>query len=537
MTKTKLIFAAALAFVVSCANDDTTNKQTEQEPGTEGLTSFVEEDQATRTTGEYDGSGLNFYWTAGDRLWVNNGTLIQDSKNNISKKLIASTIPSGVQRATRANFWFSGTFTASSYPVRYTGKNGVADKVTIKASQSQTIPNDASHIGENGDFGVATATKPTGSDAYSFTLDHKAAYITFMPYTTQAWGPNAVIRKIRVYTSNPSDALAGTFDLADDGTLSNPASTSNSVELTVPNFSIPSASNYTTNGATMVVNPGTYNNVSIEYTLHDPVSSTTGTVTKTYPSVTFAAGRNKKVKTDLQVTIYPGNPYYQWDAQQHYWAGYEWDGANPTQPTINYASNTADAPQSTKLVSAHTPRDFNDIQGYTGGAAVLPTTSRFQACPNINELCWYVQEGKPHWDTELWAMMNHLYAGGMWFRKLSAIAAAQIPSKTVADLKAAAPDGIDYTRSFSIASSAYSSFKNFSVTPGKPSNLSDYFYLPAFGLYYMGALQFAGSDGHYWTSTPGGTDKYSAYSLYFISAFVYINSDYRFDGLRLWTAQ
>ena len=63
-----LLAIAGLLTFAGCASDDTTNKSNEQEPGTEGLTSFVEEDNATRTTAEYDGSGLNFYWTAGDRL-------------------------------------------------------------------------------------------------------------------------------------------------------------------------------------------------------------------------------------------------------------------------------------------------------------------------------------------------------------------------------------------------------------------------------------------------------------------------------------
>ena len=33
-------------------------------------------------------------------------------------------------------------------------------------------------------------------------------------------------------------------------------------------------------------------------------------------------------------------------------------------PTINTTTNSADAPQSTEYVSAHTPRDFNDVRGY-----------------------------------------------------------------------------------------------------------------------------------------------------------------------------
>ena len=190
----------------------------------------------TRTTAEYDGSGLNFYWTAGDRLWVNkaaSGTpdLLQDKKNNIGQKLVNSTVPSGVKRAAKASFWFEGNFTADQYKVRYTGQNGTKDKVTIAAAQTQTVPNDASHIATDGDCGVATAQKQ-GNNRYSFMLDHKAAYITFMPYTNQGVVAGAKIQKIRVFTGNTSDALAGTFDLADNGTLSNPTSTSNSVTLT-----------------------------------------------------------------------------------------------------------------------------------------------------------------------------------------------------------------------------------------------------------------------------------------------------------------
>ena len=542
--KTKDLFSIAIAglvFFTGCASEDTANKQTEQEPGTEGLTGFVEEVPATRTTAEYDGSGLNFYWTAGDRIWVNNGgTLTQDARNNINSKLENNPAdPSAVKRAAKAKFWFSGSFTASSYPVRYTGQNGTADKVTIKASQSQTIPNDASHIGEDGDFGVATATKPAGVAQYHFTLDHKAAYITFMPYTTQGVISAAKIQKIRIFTGNPSDALAGTFDLADDGTLSNPASTSNSVELAVNDFSIPNTETYATNGAIMVVNPGTYNNVSIEYTIHDPVTNITGTITKTYPSVTFTAGLNKKVKTDLQVRVYPGNDYYLWDAQQNYWAGYEWDGANPTQPTTSGASNTADAPQSTLISSAHTPRDYNDIPGYndpTGTApSVQPTTTRFKALPNGNEIYWYVQHGDPHWDnTELWATMGHLYVGGMWFKKLSAIAAAQSPSKTVADLKAASPDGVDYTRTTSRAI-----YSNSSVTTGRPSNLNDYFYLPTLGYYALGKFYDFNIQGLYWSSTPIGAaaGTLSAYSILFNSSHVEINPGGRYGGFPMWKGQ
>ena len=512
--KTWMLLIAGLLLTASCANDDTANKDNDQEPGTEGLTSFVEEDQATRTTGEYDGSGLNFYWTAGDRLWVNTGTalapiLTQDSKNNINSTLVNNPAnSSAVKRVDKARFWFAGTYTANSYPVRYTGKNGVKDKVTIKAAQSQTIPNDASHIGEDGDFGVATATKPAGSEAYAFTLDHKAAYITFIPYTTQTEVAGAKIQKIRVYTSNPSDALAGTFDLADDGTLSNRASTSNSVELDVTGgvwnggFSIPSTETYATNGATMVVNPGTYSNVSIEYTLHDPATYTTGTITKTYPSVTFTAGRNKKVHTDLQVTVYPPDNYYMWDAAvgQHYWYGHL--DANG-QPDGNYPHNNTDSRWHREDTSTPPPAANRSAKD----------------CPNVNECIWYAMQGDPHYEDKLWAMRGHLYAGGMWFLKK-----AHIPGFTDANY-----NGTDYRTT--------NAFFKPTPTKGRPSNLSNYFFLPSLGRYDSGNFSSIGFYGDYWSSTPTSGGTVSAYYLFFGNSVMVVSSSTREDGCSLWSGQ
>ena len=496
-----LLAIAGLLTFAGCASDDTANKDNDQEPGTEGLTSFIEEDQATRTTGEYDGSGLNFYWTAGDRLWVNNGTLIQDSKNNISKKLIASTVPGGVQRAARANFWFSGTFTANSYPVRYTGKNGVADKVTIKANQTQTIPNDASHIADDGDFGVATATKPAGVAQYHFTLDHKAAYATFLPYNAPGAIEGAKITKIKV---SANEAMAGTYTINDAGTLTSPSSTSTSIALTLNNFSLPKASTAAINAATIVIAPGTYTNFTVEYTVHDPVTNVTGTITKTYPSVTFTAGLNKKVKTDLQVPVYGQDGYYMWDAAegQHYWYGHlDSDG----KPDGNY------------------PQNNTDSRWYREDASLpAPAANRSaKDCPNANECIWYCMQGEPHWDNQtLWATMGHLHTGGMWFKKKT-----KISGFTDANY-----NGTDYRTTYSV-------FTN-TPTQGKPSNLSNYFYLPALGYYNnSGTLNYVGDYGCYWTSTPHPWNTGNAYCLTFNSGSVRVDYGDRYFGFGLWSGQ
>ena len=528
MTKKSIYFGTllltALAFG-SCASDDTaTDKTAGKETPKTGTVFSSEDEPSTRTSATYTGSGLDFYWTANDKIWVkdDNNTYHQSSEDDIANRIAA--VPGSTTTA-KAKFWVNGTYTGSTHKVRYTGKNGASDKVTIKALQTQNTPNDAAHIADDGDFGVADAT---GSGKYSFTLNHKAAYVTFMPYNANGVIPGAKIQKIRVYTNNTSDQLAGTFDLADNGTLSNGTTTSNSVELNVNDFTLPSAYSYTTNGATMVVNPGTYSNVTIEYTLHDAGTNVTGTVKKTYPSVTFDAGKNTPVKSDLRIRVYPANISYQWDAQQHYWAGYEWDGANPKQPILNGGSNTTDAPQSTEFVSSHTLRDFNDIQGYsdaTGLAPAVQASYSAKNAPNVNELLWYVEKGNPYLDNEtLWSTMGHLRTGGAWFKKLNVIATEN--SKTVQDLKNKYLDGVDYTRSINIKT-----IQKDNVQQGKPTNIADYFYLPALPSYHKGVLRI-GWLGNYDCSTPN-PDTYNRYALIFNLSIkrVAMNSASRLIGM------
>lgn len=495
MTKKSIYFGTllltALAFG-SCASDDTATDKTAGKDTPKTGTVFSSEDKpSTRTSATYTGSGLDFYWTANDKIWVkdDNNTYHQSSEDDIASRIAA--VPGSTTTA-KAKFWVNGTYTGSTHKVRYTGKNGVSDKVTIKASQTQNTPNNAAHIAEDGDFGIADAT---GSGKYSFTLNHKAAYVTFMPYNANGVIPGAKIQKIRIYTNNTSDQLAGTFDLADNGTLSNGTTTSNSVELDVNDFTLPSAYSYTTNGATMVLNPGTYSNVTIEYTLHDAGSNVTGTVKKTYPSVTFDAGKNTPVRSDLKIKVYHGNEYYMWDAVDPYWKGYEWNNSNTAlrfQPIVNGQSDPTHGPQSFGFVSGGTSRDFNDG---------LIATNSAKDCPNLNELCWYAEKGEPYWDnTTLWATMDHLYVGGMWFLKQSAIASKN--GKNVSDLKLASPNGTDYTTT----SYPESGYTNNSVPTGIPSNLNDYFYLPTLGIYnnsYSMQKEFYGPSiiGDFWSST------------------------------------
>lgn len=454
-----MLQAVTLLMLVSCAEEAITpnnSKNNEQEPDPKkGLTEFVVADNATRTTAEYfdkggTNRGLHFYWTAYDLLWVNNGgTLIQNASNTINDVLTENTTtPGGVKRATKASFVFTGTFTAPSYPVRYTGGSwgNKSNKVTIKAQQRQTVPNDASHIAQDGDCGTATATKV--GNRYHFTLDHKAAYITFLPFSTQAVVRTAKIEKIRV---TADQVVCGEFNFNDAGidlaSRPTPTTVNRSIELHLypswpASFPIPNTPTIAANAATMVIAPGSYTNFTVEYTLS--TNRATGTISKRYPgTVTFTAGMNKRISQDLQVAVYPLS-YYEWD------------------------------------------RDV------------------IKNCPNVNELCWYVGEGNPIWDNRLWAAVPpglhpkiSLYSGGIWVKKLSRIAADH--GKNVSDLKNAAPDGVNYLTTGN-AASIYRRYTPY----GKPadSERGDYFFLPAVGYRDGGNAYDIGGESYFWSSTP-----------------------------------
>ena len=126
LSLTALLFAA-------CATDDLDPGK--QKPGSEidttGLTAFSmvkpNEGPETRLSGEYTGSGVDFYWSDYDNLFVNTHAegpsreWLMDKWNNIYE--LAGTVSGGPGRAPRATFWFEGEFTKPEYRVRYLGKN------------------------------------------------------------------------------------------------------------------------------------------------------------------------------------------------------------------------------------------------------------------------------------------------------------------------------------------------------------------------------------------------------------------------------
>ena len=472
---TSLFATCLLLGLTACSNDNVSDADSgngAENKDLTGKTSFsITSEAKTRTSGVYD-SGVNFYWTTNDNIWVKSGsTLTASSSNNITSTTAAS-----------AKFYFDGTYTAASYPVRYTGNaSSSGNTVTIATSQNQDEANNATQLGTVGDCGVGTATRQTDG-SYKFTLSHEASYITFMPYySKEALDASAVVTQIEVKAAN-DEKLAGTFNFSDSG-LGAANSSSNSVTLTLngtsstTGFPIPTTATASKNAAIMVVAPGTYSTFKVTYSLYDSVTGTKSTISYTYRDINCTAGKNQVIKTDLGMATYTSRKanYYMWDAKSNYWNEYE-----SSQPLLNNAENTNYAKSS------------DDTRWYNTAFTYKVQTKAINSCknePTFEALTWYVGAGSPRLDNKtLWVFANHLYVGGIWLKKQSKI------SNFSSEVNYSGTNTWDSGKDieFSVAIS------------GKPESSvrSDYFYLPALGQYKEGKLIDLGKKGYYWASTP-----------------------------------
>ena len=513
--KTRLLsFAAfcglALAFA-SCANEDvaqgTTGTDSESD---KNLTTFVAGDEAkTRTTMDYT-SG-NFYWEAGDYIYVKDD-------NNVWRK--SSNSPAGKEASFK--FKVPGKFTASaSYKVYYPGKNGSNDQVTIPAAQSQSEPNSTAHFGESGDCGTADATGTVGGGSFSFALDHQAAILVLQPYNPNATLNDCYLTKVEVTSDNN---ITGTYtldpssgELTGTGTGKQIVVTTAGSSVSPNGFPIKKVASVTDNSAYVLIKPGTHT-LTVKYTLKDIATYVEGTITKTLSAFNYDKNTYYDMTANLNVTNYDNGQYYMWDAQKQYWEGYEWTHNNSLwQPTLSGNSSTF-YPQSK---ATDPTRWYNDSKlgiGIRNDAQ----SALFKTLPNANEMSWYAMKGDPRWDADkLWTTMGHLYKGGMWFLKKAYITGFSAEHNY---------NGNDMRTGFALSPS------NTSLTTGLPSTSEahKYFYLPAFGFYNLGKLYRVGQVGYYWSSTSyqGGTGE-DAYMLYFEKNSVNVFNTDRSNGFRI----
>ena len=520
--KTRLLaFAAfcglALAFA-SCANEDVaqgTNGTGNQND--KNLTTFVAGGE-TKTRTSMDYTSGDFYWEAGDYIYV------KDDDGTWRK---SSNAPTG--KVASFKFKVPGKFTASaSYKVYYPGKNGSNDQVTISAAQSQAEPNTTTHFGESGDCGTANATGTVGGGSFSFALDHQAAILVFQPYTSNTVLKDCYLTKIEVSSDNDITHTytlnSTTGELTGTGsgkqiilTTKGSGTYANGFPLTNTSASV------ATNGAYMIIKPGTHT-LKVRYWVKDYVTNVEGTITKTLPSFNYAKNTYYDMTANLNVKDYDGDHYYMWDAQQQYWAGYEWTHKNPLwQPTLSYglpgATTSTFYPQSQ---ATDPTRWYN--QNFPGsGVRNDAQTAFFKTLPNANELSWYVVYGDPRWDDdELWTTMGHLYKGGMWIKKKSVLLSenhynTEKSADNITDLR-----------------TTYKLYQNNSLTPGLPTatDIGKYFYLPALGNTGSGMLTVVGGAGLYWSSTAGTQAAGEAYNLEFLSVHILVRSSARIAGFR-----
>ena len=515
-----VVFGIAMAFA-SCANEDVAQNPTNpNEDNDKNLTTFVAGDETkTRTSMDYN-SG-NFYWEAGDYIYVKDDDgVLQKSTNAPTSKVAAFT------------YTVPGKFTASSsYNVYYLGKNSSNNQVVIPAAQSQSTPNNTEHFGVSGDYGTATATRTLGGKDFSFELEHQAAYLVFHPYVSNTLLQSCYLTKIEVSSDND---IANTYTLnAGTGTLqsgSTGATTDKEIILSTQGsgaytngFPLNTASdNVAVNGAYMVIKPGTHT-LKVRYWLKDVSTGTEGTVTKAFKAFNYDVNNYYDIDGNLNIRDYDGDHYYMWDAQQQYWYGYEWTkhlSGNTGQPTLN-GNSSSNSAQSNSDVS----RWYNEY--YPGYGVSNPAThSSCKDLPNANEMSWYCMYGDPRWDAdELWTTMGHLYKGGMWFKKKSVL---------LAEHNYDTEKSADGSTDLRTTSNSYSNNSSSITTSGLPSaaDAGNYFYLPAFGYYFSGQLLNIGNVGYYWSSSANPWDSNGAYGLWFGRGYVRMGNGSRFGGIR-----
>ena len=512
-----LSFAAfcglALAFA-SCANEDVAQGTTGTESDNDkNLTTFVAGDEAkTRTSMDYTTG--NFFWEAGDYIYVKDDDGTWQKSDNAPTGKVASF-----------KFKVPGKFTASaSYKVYYPGKNGSNDQVTIPAAQSQSEPNSTAHFGMSGDCGTATATGTVGGGSFSFALDHQAAILVLQPYNPNATLNDCYLTKVEVTSDNN---ITGTYtldpssgELTGTGTGKQIVVTTAGSSVSPNGFPIKKVASVTDNSAYVLIKPGTHT-LTVKYTLKDIATHVEGTITKTLSAFNYDKNTYYDMTANLDIKDYDGDHYYMWDAQEQYWKGFEWTQNLPIgtgQPTVNFGS------------SSNSPQDGSDNrwhnESYPGYGVSNPATQSCAGLPNANEMSWYCMYGDPRWDADkLWTTMGHLYKGGMWFKKKSVLQA-----ENHYDTEKSADGSTDLRTTYIRYSNTNSSINNSGVP--SPADLNNYFYLPALGYYNSGQLNYVGEYGVYWSSSANSLNGDTGYNLGIGSGWVTADLSSRYFGFR-----
>jgi len=433
--KTSLLVCCALLLAGCTADEIETDKKTKTPDIPEGATLFESIAQPeTRTVLSAYGPGgsLNLLWDAYDGIWAKTSSAPTGWVRNSYSNLY------GTRTSDEVVFGFKDRLTEDSYLVRYTGRGGEGisyDKVIIPSEQSKiAIQNDPYYFTLHGDCGVAVARKDKLTGRYKFQLEHKAAYIGIAPHSSNysmvkfEYDPKFIVKSIKV---TADQAICGTFNFNEDGIdlTSRPAATEQNKSITTSGCFIDEEHNGLSNASVIVLAPGTYGTVKVEYVIGTTEGGEKVTVTREYKNVTFTAGKVKWMRPDFRAELYLET---------------DWDDG------------------------------------------------RTNRCPNVNELRWLIEKGDPHIGKFYYSPgynseggLSAAFCRGIWIKKLSVIAKEN--GKTVEQLKAAAPDGVNYSK-------AGGASKTITGLPSDlPDNMGDYIFLPALGAYR--------ENGTFWSSS------------------------------------
>lgn len=528
MKKTSIfIVSTALAFALTGCDDEFQNSQNDKgevsENSTEQMyqTVFLTGDDITRTTLD---ENRKFYWTSGDVLWV-------DDPENTGKFVASTPLKFTEEKKDYAQFTVYKSFPAAitETQVYYTGQgssstaNGL--KVTIKKYQTQTAPNDGSHLATDGDCGTVKATRQTNG-GFTFSLVHKAAYLLIYPYIDDSMGPDVTLKRITI-SSTGSDDLTGTFSFtsaglaqtADDGTGGK--SITFYCDFTTPKpygygddwrgFQFPRDPDNPENnknsladvGCYVVFHPGNHK-LTLTYTYE-----TTGeyekreefSIVRTLDEDVRPYEANTVRKVQHKTSHY--DTYFTWDAEKWFGNG-----------VVSY---------STAHLQSHSPRPLEttaddgrwcNTTTVTNTAAAVATHSA-ATMPCFNAITWYLSTAL--WDNDQeWRYFGRNGQAGVWLKKWEYIEGTPAGSTPL-------NCATRWSGWYSGSSGNYIYFKK-----GKPADdvIDQYFFLPALGQNnrYSGSnvfrLENHGSTSterycFYWTSSPTVTNgDLTAYYLH-----------------------
>ena len=208
-------------------------------------------------------SDVAFFWETGDRIWLEDGRQSKDTLTTHDQDPVAE-------------FFFDGEkLTDDEVTVYYPGLTAASyNTVRVTNTQTQTAPNSTLHIGQAGDCGTAVARKQEDG-SYRFNLEHKAAYLAFLPYI----GNDLERTQLQKITVRSDSAIAGVFRLTPERIIPQ-SDTTHTIVLTTQDFTLPQRAQSSSSAYMVIAPQNGSSRLTCEFTVYDTELQSTGVYTK-----------------------------------------------------------------------------------------------------------------------------------------------------------------------------------------------------------------------------------------------------------------